>query len=176
MLIALICSIVIAVVCTVDAQTKLDAQSLGEKKRLKEFLQSLDGSKDTRYVAAFVDLNSDATTEAVVYLIGSEWCGSGGCNTLILERRDNSWNIVTSITITRPPISILVNRFHGWNSIGVWVEGGGVYPGYQAELRFDGKTYPRNPSTPPARRLKGGRTGEVVISSVKDAASLYEPE
>src|ERR1041385_8331670 len=61
---------------------------------LKTFLQKnysdvppSDYDKTTRYFAAFVDLNGDGKPEAVVYLSGRLWCGSGGCHTLILERR-----------------------------------------------------------------------------------------
>ena len=43
-------------------------------------------------------------------------------------------------------------------------QGGGIQPGYEAELRFDGKTYPANPSVPPARPLKGKPEGEMLIA------------
>jgi hypothetical protein len=133
------------------------------EESLKLFLQKFDDGKRTRYVAAFHDLNDDGMPEAIVYLVGNEWCGSGGCNTLILARDATSWKIVTNITITSPPIRILANKSNGWHSIGVWVQGGGIQPGYEAELRFDGQTYPRNPSTPPARRVEGEPAGETVI-------------
>jgi hypothetical protein len=53
------------------------------------------------------------------------------------------------------------------------VGGGGILPGYVAELRFDGKTYPSNPSIPPARRTDGKKTGEVVVPSVDVTVPLY---
>jgi hypothetical protein len=89
-------------------------------------------------------------------------------------RDSNSWKIVTNMTVTSPPIRILASKSSGWHNIGVWVQGGGVQPGYEAELRFDGKTYPRNPSVPPARRLEGNPAGEVVISSAQNARPLYD--
>jgi hypothetical protein len=140
---------------------------------IKPFLQRLDHGKTTRYVAAFRDLNGDGTPEAIVHLVGNEWCGSGGCNTLILTREGDSWRVVTKVTITYPPIRVLAKTSHGWHSIGVWVQGGGIQPGYEAELDFDGKTYPRNPSVPPARRLEGKPEGETVVLSVRDAVPLY---
>lgn len=154
------------------AQTQRDAPA-GAQESLRRFLQTLDDNKATRYVAAFPDLNSDGAPEAVVYLIGSNWCGSGGCNTLVLARDGTSWKVVTNITITRPPIRVLRSAANGWRSIGVWVQGGGIQPGYEAELRFDGKTYPRNPSIPPARRLAEKVKGEVVVLSPQDATALY---
>src|SRR5437763_13772221 len=94
-----------------------------------------------------------------------DWCGIGGCKTLILARDGTSWRVVATITITMLPIGVLQTTSNGWHSMGVWVQGGGIQSGYEAELRFDGKTYPRNPSTPPARRLVGNAEGEVVIPS-----------
>ena len=61
----------------------------------------------------------------------------------------------------------------GWHNIAVRVQGGGITPGYFAELRFDGKTYPKNPSVPPARRLKDEPHGKAIIASEQDAKLLY---
>jgi hypothetical protein len=151
-----------------------DSTSAAAEESLKRFLQTLDDNKATRYIAAFRDLNGDGIPEAIVYLMGNSWCGSGGCNTLILAREGSSWRIVTNIRITRRPIRVLTNESHGWRSLGVWVQGGGIQPGYEAELPFDGKSYPRNPSVPPARRLEGNPEGEVVIPSVQDGKPLYD--
>ena len=172
-LLAAVCSSLLAIIWLAKAQGTPDAPSSAQQESLKRVLQSLDDSKSTRYIAAFRDINDDGTPEAIVHLIGRKWCGSGGCNTLILARDGTSWRIVATITITRPPIRVLRDTSNGWHSIGVWVQGGGIQPGYEAELHFDGKTYPRNPSVPPARRL-GKPAGEVVIPSAQDGTPLYE--
>ena len=162
-----------------------DSAPMAAEESLKRFLQNWDtgttpktekNDRTTRYVAAFRDLNSDGTPEAIVYFIGKDWCGSGGCPTLILTRDAGSWRIVTKITITRPPIRVLTNTAHGWRSIGVWVRGAGIQQGYEAELCFNGKSYPRNPSVPPARRLEGKPAGEVVIASERGATPLYDDQ
>lgn len=132
-----------------------------------------DDVKTTKYIHGFVDLNGDGKTEAIVYLMGRAWCGSGGCNTLILAREGGSWKVVNNITITRPPIRVLSSTSHGWHDISVWVQGGGIRPSYEAALSFNGKTYTGNPSVPPARRLKGSVPGEVVISSMEGGTPLY---
>jgi len=163
------------------AQTPREAAtpSSTAQESLRTFLQhylrgpSRDEDKTTRYFVALVNLSTDGTPEAIVYLTGNGWCGSGGCNTLILGRDGSSWRVVTNITITRPPIRVLSNTSNGWHTIGVWVQGGGIQPGYEAELRFDGKTYPRNPSTPPARPLEGKAAGEVVVPSSQVGTPLY---
>jgi hypothetical protein len=146
-----------------------------QRESIRRFLQTWDRNKNkaTQYIAAFPDLNGDGVPEAIVYLANG-WCGNGGCNTLILAKDSNSWRVVTNITITRPPIRVLASSSRGWHDIGVWVQGGGIQPGYEAELRFDGHTYPRNPSVPPARRLSEKVAGEVMIPSAQGAEPLYQ--
>jgi hypothetical protein len=141
---------------------------------LKRFLQTLDSDKTTRYIAAFRDLNSDGKLEAIVYLMGGDWCGSGGCTTLILTQNGISWKIISRITVARPPIRVLAHVSNGRHSIGVWVQGGGIQPGYVAELNFNGVSYPRNPSVPPAIRIKKMPAGEVVIRGGDNGVPLYD--
>jgi hypothetical protein len=173
---AVICSGLLVSTSMGKVRQKADAPTSETEESLKGFLKTLDDDRTTRYALAFRDLNADGTPEAIVYLIGKKWCGSGGCNTLILAPDGSSWRIVASISITRPPIYVLTDISNGWRSIGVWVQGGGIQPGYEAELQFDGKTYPKNPSVPPARRLERKPVGEVVIPSTQDATLLYDDQ
>jgi hypothetical protein len=162
----------------VQAQRQLYAPPAPEDS-LKRFLQtylrtlSLVDDNATRYSYAFVDLNGDGRPGFIVYVTGGRWCGSGGCPTLVLAQKDSSYRVVSDISITWPPIRVLANKSNGWRSISVWVRGGGIRPGYQAELRFDGKTYPTNPSIPPAKRFAGRATGEVVVASSQEGVPLY---
>ncbi len=48
----------------------------------------------------------------------------------------------------------------------MWVQGGGIQPGYEAELRFDGNGYPENPSLIPARPLVDRPQGQTVIAQL----------
>jgi len=154
----------LATVPLVVAQTPREAsQELATS--LKTFLQKLDSGKDTRYVAALRDLNSDGKPEAIVYLLGEDWCGSGGCTTLVLAREGDSWRTITKITNSRAPILVVPRMSHGWKSIGVWVQGGGILKGYEVELRFNSTTYPENPSLLPTKRNLRGRV--VVATSQK---------
>jgi hypothetical protein len=139
---------------------------------LRHALQLLDASQSTQYIAVLRDLNGDGNDEAIVYMLGDKWCGSGGCNTLVLRKDGMSWKVISKITVTRPPIRVLPETSHDWHSIGVFVVGGGINPGYEAVLKFDGKSYPRNPTIPPVFRAKSSE-GDVVISSTKGATALY---
>ncbi len=171
-----ICSGLLVTISLGKAQQGTDAPTAEATESLKKFLGTFYDDRPARYMLACRDLNGDGIPEAIVYLSGSKWCGSGGCNTLILTPDGSSWRIVTNIRITRPPIYVLSHISKGWHSIGVWVQGGGIQPGYEAELRFNGKTYPKNPSVSPARRLEGKVVGEVVIPSAQDAKRLYDDQ
>ena len=145
---------------------------------LRTFLQGYVGDVTdevtaTRYSSAFVKLSDDGAQEAIVYLTSDGWCGSGGCTALILAPQGSSYRVITKTTITRLPIRVLASKSHGWHDLGVWVQGGGIRAGYEAKLLFDGKTYPGNPSTPPARRTTGKAPGKVIMSLTTEDKPLY---
>ncbi len=146
---------------------------------LRTFLQTYLGfmpvgeDPTTRYQDAFVDLNGDGIPEVIVFVTGESWCGSGGCEILVLARKGSSYTVVTRMTVSRPPIRVLTTKSNGWHDISVWVQGGGYVQGYEAELQFDGSTYPTNPSAPPARPVTGRVAGKVVIRSYDGGRLLY---
>ena len=149
---------------------------------LKKFLQEYLGEPyppfeqegATRYSSVLVDLKDDGTKEVIVYVTGRMWCGSGGCPMLVLAPEGTSYRVVTRTTITRLPIRVLATKSNGWHDIGVVVAGGGIQLGYEAELSFDSKTYPSNPSMPPARRLNGRIRGKIVIPVTAKDKPLYQ--
>jgi hypothetical protein len=128
---------------------------------------------EIRYDAAFVDLNGDRRDEAIIYLRGDGLCGSGGCELYIYTPQGRSWREVTALSITRPPIRLLNGRSHGWRDIGVFVAGGGILPGYNTQLRFNGRSYPTNPTVAPARRMPEGAAGRVLIGSGTKGRPLF---
>ncbi len=122
-------------------------------------MRSSYDSSTTRYISAFASLGGLKTKDVIVYFTDQHSCGSGGCTTLILAPSGHSYRVVTSITIGWPPIRVLASKSNGWHDISLWVQGGGIQPGYEATLSFDGVSYPSNPSVLPARRAenKAGR-------------------
>jgi len=108
--------------------------------------------KTTRFSWSLVRRSDGTTDEVVVYVQGQSWCGSGGCTLLILEPDDFSYEVIGRASIVRLPIRVLSNTTKGHHDIGVWVQGGGIQPGYEAVLQFNGKAYPSNPTVP----LPGG--------------------
>lgn len=144
---------------------------------LRVYLRGPDGvaDKTTRYAAAFVNLNDSGKRQVIVYFTDRHSCGSGGCQTLILDPHGSSFKVITSLAIGWPPIRVLNATTNGWHDIALWVRGGGIRPGYEARLQFDGNTYPRNPSVPPALPLSGTVAGTVVIPASPKITPLYEP-
>ena len=152
----------------------------GPDETVKEFLQKnlndgrVGADKTTRFSSGVVKRKDGTIEEVIVYLSGQSWCGSGGCTLLILEPSDSSYNIIGRTSIVRLPIRILDSVTKGHRDIAVRVKGGGITSGYEALLQFNGKTYPNNPSVPPARRLTRKTRSEVLIPIQENSQSLFK--
>jgi len=127
----------------------------------------------TRITVFNVKTNDGTTEEDIVYIVGQDWCGSGGCTMLIVESTQSVFKVLADVSIVQLPIRLLPSLKYGHPDIGVMVRGGGIQPGYEAVLSFDGKSYPRNPSVKPARKIIGVR-GRVIIANTDDSVPLYE--
>ena len=115
---------------------------------------------DTRYRAGNVDLDGDGIDETLLYVGSPGSCGSGGCNLYVMRTTTGGEEVVSRSTITRLPIGVLDTSTNGMRDIAVNVGGGGSVPGIR-HLRFDGESYPLNPTTD---GLPADSLGEVVIS------------
>ncbi|MFL5295282.1 MAG: hypothetical protein ACJ798_02760, partial [Phenylobacterium sp.] len=124
---------------------------------------------------AWADLNGDGRPEALVYVSGRAWCGSGGCELYVLERTGSGFRQRGQVSISKQPIGVLSTRSHGWRDLSVFVSGGGVLQGYSVALPFDGTKYAENPSVPPARPLDSSVHVKNVYASpaAKEAGTLF---
>jgi hypothetical protein len=163
----------------VIAQPQVQLKSSPSEESLRRFLQNYTSpppspeDRSTRYSEAHVDLNDDGKSEVIVYLVGPQWCGSGGCTVLILTEGP-AFAVLTKITVVRAPIRVLAAKTNGWHNLAVRVQGGAVTQGYEAILEFDGKSYPGNPTLPPARPARRKVKGKVAIgTSLKELKPLY---
>lgn len=95
---------------------------------------------------AWTDLNGDGREDALVYLTGMDWCGSGGCTVLVFESMDEidaaefgRFRPAAEISMVHGPILATPGRGYWCDLI---VEG---ERGTLRVLRFDGETYPMSP-------------------------------
>ena len=159
------------------AQRRPDAAGAGAEAELRGFLQDhfrdyRRTSPGARYVAAFADLNGDGRPEAIVQVFASSACGSGGCNLHVFGAGPRGWSMVSTMSVANAPIRALNTRSRGWRDLSVRVAGGGVR-GYDAQLRFNGRAYPGNPTIPPARPLTRPAPGQVLIAENDRGRPLF---
>lgn len=117
-----------------------------------------DNASSTRMVVKFA--GEGESHIALVYLVGMNWCGSGGCNLLILRQTATGWEQVGNVSRVSNPVRVLTTSTNGLPDIGVTVSGGGGPAPYEAKVAFDGRSYPRFPSDEPLV----GAEGTVVIT------------
>ena len=117
-----------------------------------------DNADSTRTVVRVVGEGEGRV--ALAYLVGMNWCGSGGCNLLILRPTADGWEQVGNVSRVSNPVRLLTTSTNGLPDIGVTVSGGGGPPAYEARVAFDGESYPRFPSDEPLV----GAEGTVVIT------------
>ncbi|GDY25291.1 membrane protein [Agarivorans sp. Toyoura001] len=99
----------------------------------------------TKYQWWKFDLNGDGKDEIISYV---DWCGSGGCSLLIFEAKDNNHRFLSKTTLVHTPFFLATSSNARWQDLLIQVSGGGATPGLRL-LRFDGLSYPLNPSVQP---------------------------
>jgi len=149
----------------------------GDRQAVLAFLRArlaqFESGSQTDVIVAPVSLHPGPERQFVVVVEGRDWCGTGGCNTLVLERSATGVREVASISVTRTPILALQSRTNGWRDLSVRVRGYGDTPGYQALLSFDGQTYAGNPTVPPGRQLPAEAFYEVLIEAEARGQPLF---
>jgi hypothetical protein len=154
-------ALVLAVLGGCAGSPQQDTTSAQLAKELGQVLGDVPGP--IHYFAKQVDLNGDGRAEFVVHVAGPMVCGTGGCDTFVFAQEGSGLRLVSRTSVTRPPIVVATTTTQGWRDLVVRVSGGGIIAGYDARLRFDGRTYPANPTVPPAEPLKAPASGEVAI-------------
>ena len=139
------------------------------ESRLRALYGDLGG--ELRYFDAATDLNDDGRSEIIVYAYGPMLCGTGGCNTLVFTPDASGYRLVANISVSRPPIQATPRSTNGWRDLLVRVSGGGIAEGYDAELKFDGASYPDNPTVAPAEPATDTEGAEVLIPDFESFTS-----
>lgn len=113
---------------------RLTLNDLYKDDLAKNFID--DNSK--KFIFFEYDLNEDEKKEILVGLTGGYFCGTGGCTQLLLDDRGN---VITQFSVSGNPVVIDTNKTNGWKDL--FIYSGGKY----RIVKYNGKTYPSNPST-----------------------------
>lgn len=95
---------------------------------------------DRKFKYEEVDLNGDGNNEYIIGFENSYFCGTGGCTYYLLN---NDGSVVTIFSVSRTPFIALSQKTNGWKDLLVESDGA------MRILKFNGKTYPSNPSMAP---------------------------
>jgi hypothetical protein len=124
---------------------------------------ALGGDLEARYFDRAFDLNGDGQLEVVAYAAGPMVCGTGGCPVYVFTPGEGGYRLVSSISVARTPVRVSAHSSNGWRDLIVTIGGGGIETA-SAVLKFDGTTYPTNPTAPPAEIASGVDGTEVLIA------------
>ncbi|MCD5324531.1 MULTISPECIES: hypothetical protein [Pontibacillus] len=118
-----------------------------------------------RYYYNKVDLNDDGKPEVFVLLVGPTLCGTGGCSAAIFKEKEGEYALLTRFSVVNNPVIVSDQQTNGYRDILMNVYGGGIVP-FFARLKYDGSTYPGNPSVQP--KLEPGTKVEGVAIVADD--------
>lgn len=122
-------------------------------------------SDDVHYFYNKVDLNDDGHEDAIVFMAGNPFCGSGGCMMMIFKGDGTTYQLLTQMTVSNPPLIVTSHRTQGWYDLVMPAKGS--RGGYYALLSFDGKGYPRNPTVAPALPNNQAIKGVEYLSGIE---------
>jgi tetratricopeptide (TPR) repeat protein len=133
-----------------------------EKALVKAF--ELEQYEDNvRYYYNKVDLNEDGNPEIFAYLVGSPVCGTGGCSGAIFKQENGEYRLLSTFSLVNNPVIVSNSKTNGYRDIIMHVFGGGI-ESFFARVKYDGTTYPRNPSIQPKVEWDTKEDGIAIIA------------
>ncbi|THD65859.1 hypothetical protein E7Z59_14865 [Robertkochia marina] len=146
-----------------DPATVNDALAAEVAVKLQElFSKELEimTSDDRSFRMYALNMDQDTHEEVFVLFSSPYFCGSAGCNLLLL---DDDLRVITRFTVTRPPISIEPTYTNDWRDISIYSE-----DSWRA-MTFNGQSYPSNPSVAPI--LASGSPSQIGVLIFSNEAS-----
>jgi heat shock protein HslJ len=98
------------------------------------------GGEKARYLYGRIDLDDDGSNEVFVYLLGSIFCGTGGCDLMLFSERGGQYALVDTFVRSRLPIVVSPHHSAGWRDLVRLESGGGVPSSYVRQV-YDGRKY-----------------------------------
>jgi len=96
--------------------------------------------REARYVYGRVDLNEDGRDEVLVLLMGSVFCGTGGCDLLLFGQVEDGYALIDRFVRGRLPVIASPGQTAGWHDLFLRESGGGTAPSY-VRYSYDGEQY-----------------------------------
>ena len=148
-----------------EADEEIEAAILEASPDYTREIVEIDG-RGARYVYSRIDLNDDGRDEVLVYLLGSIYCGTGGCNLMLFTDTGDGLSLVNDFPISRVPVTVSAERSNGWKNLIRPESGGGIPPSYVTHV-FDGERYVEHERTGEMTPPAGTRclAGEVSYDS-----------
>ncbi len=145
-----------------EPNLKIESAILRESPEYTKEMVDIDKGRKARYVYGFVDLNDDGKEEVLAYLLGTFFCGTGGCSLMVFTPADNGFELIDNFPISRLPVIISPEKTQGWNNL-VRLESGGGAPATYVIHTFNGEQYIEKDRLPPDKMPKGTKylTGEL---------------
>jgi hypothetical protein len=107
-----------------------------------------------RYYYNLVDLNGDGKPEAIVYPLGSYFCGTGGCTLMIFQPINKTYKLIGKIPLSHSPIIVTEQKTTGWKDLIRPTAGGGLPLNY-SYLRYRQGKYTEGTEVPQNTAVKG---------------------
>ncbi|MXV52108.1 hypothetical protein GS399_14110 [Pedobacter sp. HMF7647] len=122
-----------------SSQTTADLVRNSLQEIFKSDLNSIP-ENERKFIFYETDLNDDGKKEIFVGFTGTYFCGSGGCQALILSPEGKK---ISSFSVVDYPFTIYPGKTKGWHDL--VVRSGGA----DRLLKWNGNKYPFNPSVEP---------------------------
>lgn len=113
---------------------------------IHDYLDTIQGPRNSRYEYVRMDLNNDGLREGIVLfnLPHSYWCGWSGCTMAIFEAGDDHFALRSETKRIRGPLVVNGTQTNGWKDIAMRLSGTEMAD-RNVVLRFNGQSYPDNP-------------------------------
>ncbi len=156
-----------------EADTALEAAILEASPSYTKSVVSADNRASwARYIYNRADLNGDGRAEVLVYMLGSSFCGTGGCTLLVFAPAEAGYTLVDAFPVSRTPVTVSPASTSGWSDLVRLESGGGAAPSYVRHT-FDGTRYVERERMPAAQVPEGTRY--LVGDLGSDIGALLEP-
>lgn len=113
---------------------------------------------DRRFMYSEVDVNGDGSNETLVMMQSPYYCGTGGCTLILLN---SLYKPITKFSVSDEPVMISSGMSNEWNDIVITSDGA------QHVMKYNGNTYPTNPSVAPEFKDGDGEAVQVKFSPVQ---------